>query len=258
MQSCLYQGYVQHRRLSPAKHVFRYGLYLAYLDLDELPSLLDGRHGLSQHRFSPASFRRADHLGDPNRPLADAVADLVEDRTGRRPEGPVRLLTLLRNWGYYFSPLSLYYCFDRAGQSVDTVVAEVSNTPWLERHWYVLDSSNRMGQQAELRFGHPKDFHVSPFLDMDLQYAWHLQEPGEQLKLAIINSRGDERVVDVSMVMKRRELTRGVMLRTLARYPWMTGRVVRAIYWQAFWLWWKKCPFYVHPKSCQDPETGQT
>ena len=257
MQSCLYQGYVQHRRLSPAEHVFRNALYLAYLDLDELPALLDGKHGLGRRWFTPASFRRADHLGDPSRPLADAVADLVQERTGRRPEGPVRLLTLLRNWGYFFSPLSLYYCFDRAGHTVDTVVAEVSNTPWLERHWYVLDSSNRKGEPARLRFRHPKNFHVSPFLDMDIQYDWYLKEPGEQLTVAIVSSRGDERLFDVSMVLKRRELTRSKMLRTLARFPWMTGRVVQAIYWQAFWLWWKKCPFYVHPKSRKGPETGQ-
>ena len=126
MLSCLYQGYVQHRRLTPAKHVFRYGLYMAYLDLDELPSLLQGGAGLHQARFSPASFCRTDHLGDPKQPLSDAVRDLVQDQTGWRPAGPIRLLTLLRNWGYYFNPLSLYYCFDRTGQVVDAVVAEVT------------------------------------------------------------------------------------------------------------------------------------
>jgi DUF1365 family protein len=102
MHSCLYQGYVQHRRLSPAKHVFRYGLYLAYLDLDELPALLNGRSGLGQAAFAPASFRRTDRPGDPQTPLADAVRNLVEERAGWRPVGPIRLLTLLRNWGYYF------------------------------------------------------------------------------------------------------------------------------------------------------------
>ena len=254
MHSCLYQGTVQHRRLSPAKHVFRYRLYLAYLDLDELPTLLNGGHGLGQRRLSPASFRRADHQGDPRRPLAETVADLVQERTGRRPEGPIRLLTLLRNWNYYFNPLSLYYCFDGPGRTVQTVVAEVSNTPWLERHWYVLDSSHRFGAPGRLRFHHPKDFHVSPFMGMEMQYAWYLNEPGAQLKVAIVNCRGAERVFDVSMVLQRRELTRGSLARTLVRHPWMTGRVVQAIYWQAFLLWWKKCPFYSHPKLEPGPE----
>ena len=257
MYSCIYTGYVQHRRLSPAEHVFRYGLYMLYLDLDELPALLKGGCGLHQARFLPASFCRTDHLGNPQVPLADAVRDMVEERTGWRPVGPVRLLTLLRNWGHYFCPLCLYHCFDRSGQTVDAVVAEVSNTPWHERHWYVLWQGNRVGEPSQLRFRHPKGFHVSPFMDMDMLYDWHLREPGAELTVAIVNSRGDERLFDVSLVLKRRELSRWSMLRSLARHPWMTGRVTQAIYWQAIWLWWKRCPFYPHPKPDEKSEAQQ-
>jgi len=254
MHSCIYTGYVQHRRLSHAEHVFRYGLYLVYLDLEELPALLEGGYGLGRVRFSPGSFRRTDHLGDPHVPLADAVRGLVEDRTGWRPVGPIRLLTFLRNWGHYFSPLSLYYCFDQAGQTVDAVVAEVTNTPWRERHWYVLWKGNHIGEPSQLRFRHPKGFHVSPFMDMDMLYEWHLHKPGAQLSAAIVNSRRDERLFDVSLFLKRRELSRWSMLRALARHPWMTGRVIQAIYWQAFRLWWKKCAYYPHPSHGQGSE----
>ncbi len=190
MHSCIYTGYVQHRRLSPAEHVFRYRLYMVYLDLEELPALLSGGYGLHGAGFSPASFRRTDHLGDPHVPLANAVRNLVEERTGWRPVGPIRLLTLLRNWGYYFCPLCLYYCLDRSGQTVDAVVAEVSNTPWRERHWYVLGRGNHIGEPSQLRFQHPKHFHVSPFMDMDMRYEWRLYEPGAELSVAIINFRG--------------------------------------------------------------------
>ena len=257
MHSCIYIGHVRHRRLSPAEHVFRYGLYMLYLDLEEMPALLEGGYGLHQAPFSPASFRRTDHVGDPQVPLADAVRNLVEERTSWRPVGPIRLLTLLRNWGYYFCPLCLYYCFDRTGQTVDAVVAEVSNTPWHERNWYVLWEGNRIGEPSQLRFRHPKGFHVSPFMDMNMLYQWHLHEPGGQLSVAIVNSRGDERLFDVSLVLKRRELNRWSMLRSLSRYPWMTGRVIQAIYWQAFRLWWKKCPYYPHPIHDQGPEVRQ-
>ena len=257
MHSCLYQGHVQHRRLSPAEHAFRYGMYLVYLDLDELPALLKGSYGLSGAVFAPASFRRADHLGDPQMPLADAVRDLVQERTGGRPAGPIRLLTLLRNWGYYFNPLSLYYCFAPGTQEVEAVVAEVSNTPWRERHWYVLWQGNRSGEPSQLKFRHPKDFHVSPFLDLDFVYQWHLSPPREQLTVALATLRGEERVFDASFSLKRCELTRGNMLRTLARSPWMTARVVQAIYWQAFRLWRKRCPFYPHPKHRQRAEAQQ-
>ncbi len=257
MESCLYEGYLQHRRLKPAEHVFRYRLYLVYLDLDELPSVLGGGYGVQRAAFSPASFLRRDHLGDADVPLHDAVRTLVEERTGWRPTGPIRLLTLLRNWGYFFCPLSLYYCFDDGGRIVEAVVAEVTNTPWLERHWYVLWEGNRIGQPPRLRFRHPKHFHVSPFMDMDMSYEWSLRPPSKTLSVAIVNRRGDERLFDVGLVLKRRELSRGSMLRALVRHPWMTARVTQAIYWQAFRLWWKKCPFYPHPKHSRRSKADQ-
>jgi uncharacterized protein len=257
MLSCLYQGYVQHRRLTPAKNVFRYGLYMAYLDLDELATLLQGGTGLHQARFSPASFCRTDHVGDSKQALSDAVKDLVQSQTGWRPTGPIRLLTLLRNWGYFFNPLSLYYCFERTGQVVDVIVAEVTNTPWRERHWYVLHGGNRIGDSTQLRFRHPKAFHVSPFMGMDMQYEWHLTPPGAQLTAAIVNTRGGKRQFDVSLALERRELSRWTMLRSLARYPWMTARVTQAIYWQAFRLWRKKCPFYPHPTCSEEQGPAQ-
>ena len=99
---------------------------------------------------------------------------------------------------------------------------------------------------------------MSPFMDMDMQYEWHLTQPGAQLSVAIVNSRGDERLFDVSLALERRELSRWTMLRALARYPWMTARVTQAIYWQAFRLWRKKCPFYPHPECIQRTEAGAT
>jgi DUF1365 family protein len=163
----------------------------------------------------------------------------------------------LRNWGYFFNPLSLYYCFDCTGQVVDAFVAEVTNTPWRERHWYVLHGGNRIGDSTQLRFRHPKAFHVSPFMDMDMQYEWQLTQPGAQLTAAIDNTLGGERQFDVRLALARCELSRWTMLRSLARYPWMTARVTQAIYWQAFRLWRKKCPFYPHPTCSKEQGPAQ-
>lgn len=247
MHSCLYHGRVHHRRWQPAEHAFHYALFLAYLDLDELPMLLQGGFALSRRAFSAASFCRGDHLGDPSTPLADAVRDLAEERTGWRPSGAIRLLTPLRNWGHYFSPLSLYYCFGPDAETVEGIVAEVTNTPWHERHWYVLWHGNRTGQSHELRFHHPKAFHVSPFMRMDLEYQWHLTVPGEQLAVSITSFERQQRLFAAGMALRRRELTRGNMLRLLVRFPWMNARVVEAIHWQALRLWWKGCPYVPHP-----------
>ena len=167
MHSCIYEGRVTHRRFSPVKHQFQYRLFMVYLDLAELPELLTRRSLISDYRSSCASFLRNDHLKDTPGLLNDATRELVEDRTGVRLRGPVRLLTQLRYFGYYLSPLNLYFCFDADGSKVETVVAEVNNTPWGEQHCYVLWEGNRAAPDAALRFTHEKSFHVSPFIDMD-------------------------------------------------------------------------------------------
>jgi len=247
MLSCIYEGQVRHRRLSPVTHQFSYRLFMLYLDLDEAPSVLQSGLGLGEGRFLPASFRREDHLGERAMPLPDALRRLVKARTNQDLPGPVRLLTLLRSFGYYFSPLNLYYCFDGDGTTVTCIVAEVTNTPWLEKHWYVLWEGNRVGIPTQLRFRHAKGFHVSPFMDMNAWYEWHLSEPGPRLTVSLANCNDHGRYFDVSMVLNRRELSRGALTGTLLRYPWMTGRVSQAIYWQALRLWLKKCPLYPHP-----------
>lgn len=222
--SCAYEGWVRHRRFEPVEHAFRYPLALVYLDLEELPGALDG-----WPRWL-ASFRRADYLGDPARPLRDEVLDLVEARTGARPAGPVRLLTQLRHLGFSFNPVSFYFCFD--GDRVETVVAEVTNTPWRERHAYVLD-----GDVVA------KAFHVSPFLGMDAEYAWRVSEPGAALSIEIEHRAEGRRVFDATLSLRRRALTP----RLLARHPAGPLAVAARIYLQALRLKLKGVPYHPHP-----------
>lgn len=248
MESCIYRGHLWHRRVTPVEHGFRYALFMMYLDLAEVPRLLRNGVVLYGAPFSPASFRREDHFGDPRQPLDAAVRELVERRTAWRPKGPIRLLTNLRQFGYYFSPLNLFYCFDREDTRVEAVVAEVSNTPWLQRHCYVLWQGNRKESTGELEFQHPKAFHVSPFLDMDFDYHWRLTPPGHGLKVYLADYRGDERVFHAGLALRRRPLSRWEMLRTVLRHPMMCARIVLGIHWHALRLWRKGCPFYAHPK----------
>jgi len=256
MHSCIYVGRIHHRRHVPLEHGFRYRLYMLYVDLDELPRVRRGWL-LPEARFAPVAFRRDDHMKGTQSSLSDAVRELVESRTGERPAGPIRLLTGPRCFGYYFSPLNLYYCFDPGGGSVRAVVAEVSNTPWREVHYYVLSDGNRTGESGELCFTHPKDFHVSPFMDMDLRYDWRLCQPGSRLAVEIDNFRQDELVFEARLELTRRELRRTRLLRMLLQHPWMTGRIIQGIYFQAFRLWRKKCPFYPHPEHLSRPPEGR-
>ena len=253
MNSCIYTGHLQHKRLVPLPHRFRYRLFMLYLDLDELPDLTE--RGLpSRSRLSLLSFQREDHLGDPNRPLREAVEDLVEERTQTRPKGPIRLLTLPRNGGYYFSPINLYYCFSPSEDRVETVVAEVSNIPWREMHCYVLSDRNRTGKPNQLHFDHPKGFHVSPFMDMDMRYDWRLTVPGDRLSVGITNRRAKQRLFQAALTLTRRTLSRASLARTFLCYPWWNARIVLGIHYQALRLWRKGCPYYPHPKHAATGE----
>ena len=246
-QSCLYHGTVRHRRFEPVGHEFRYSISFLYLDLDELESPSGPLGFLSRRRRSWASFYRPDHLGSADRPLRDSVLDLVAAEWPDHPEiGPIRLLTLWRSWGTYFSPVSFYYGFDPAGQRVEFLVAEVSNTPWGERHNYVLPNRGE-GSESHLDLNNPKVFHVSPFLPIDMHYRWQLSVPTTTLSLHLETCREDRCMLDATLTLRRRPLTRATWLAALARNPWPPARVLSAIYWQALRLWIKKVPFYPHP-----------
>ena len=202
-KSCLYVGRVRHRRFTPREHKFSYKLFLVYLDLSELPSVFDGHWLWSIEKVNIASFRRSDHLGDKKIPLDISVRDHIETETGRRPEGPIRLLTHLSYFGFRFNPVSFYYCFDKDDTKLEFIVAEVNNTPWGEQYCYVLDSRDNQSdtQQSDdrlHRYFENKRFHVSPFMPMDMQYDWRLSTPGKTLSVHMENHQHDKKVFDAT------------------------------------------------------------
>ncbi len=250
--SCLYEGWVRHRRMSPRGHAFTFPLFMAFLDLDELEQVFRGRLLWSARGPNVAWFRRADYLGDRRVPLDRAVRERVEAETGRRPEGPIRVLTHLRYLGYCFNPVSFYYCYDADERSVETIVAEITNTPWKERHAYVLDASSDLGPRtpgATRRFAFGKAFHISPFMPMDQRYDWRLSEPGERVAVHMRNEEAGGRVFDATLAMRRVEMTTASMARALVRYPAMTVQVIAAIHWHALRLWLKRVPVHAHPRT---------
>lgn len=247
MQSSLYAGWVRHRRDAPVPHAFRYRLCLLYLDLAELPRALEGRWLWSARRPALARWHRGDHLGDPARGLDGEVRDLVEGHTGRRPVGPIRLLTAPRVLGYGFNPVSFYYCWDADDRMLEAVVAEINNTPWGERHCYVLPASHSEGTPGKLRFRFGKDFHVSPFLPMDMRYDWRFSTPGDRLLVHMENWRDGARQFDATMTLDRVPITGTALTGALLRYPLLPLKVSAAIYWQAFRLWLKRVPVHTHP-----------
>jgi DUF1365 family protein len=253
MESFLYEGTMRHRRFTAPSRSFTYSLFMMYLDLGELDAVFARRWFWSTRAPNLAWFRRADHYGDPSIPLDAAIRDLVAERTGVRPEGPIRLLTHLRYLGHGFNPVSFYYCFATDGRTLETIVAEVSNTPWNERHMYVLPEAENRGRGDAKRYDFKKAFHVSPFLGMDHDYGWRFGTPptrdGDKLWVHMENRKGDARVFEATLSLERRPITGAELARAVILRPAMTVQVVASIYWQALRLWVRRARFYPHPRT---------
>ena len=253
LRSCLYEGWVRHRRFTDGSNAFRYRMIQPMFDLAELDEVFRGRWFWSTRRPNWAWFRRADHHGDPGRPLHACIRELVAERLGRTPAGGIRLLTHPRYLGYVMNPVSFYYCDDAEG-NLDAIVAEIHNTPWGERHCYVLDVAAARGSgtgRAAWRFGFEKAFHVSPFQPMDQRYDWRFNEPGDRLLVHMCNHGSGEAgppVFDATLVMRRRAISGPALARVLALHPCMTAGVIARIYWQALRLKLKGATFHPHPR----------
>ena len=247
--SCLYAGTIRHRRTEP-QNEFCHRLTLAYVDLDEVGSLLGGR--LVRPAPGLLRFRRRDYLGDPAQPLAAAVADRVQELSGRRPGGPIRVLTQLRSWGLCFNPVSFYYCLDAAAERVEAILAEVTNTPWGERHSYLLHGDT--DAPGILRGSFAKQLHVSPFMGMDHTYHARASAPDRSLSVHIESRHDGSAVFDATLAMQRVALTRASAARLTVRYPLATARVLALIYGHAVGL--KLAGARVHPHPRAEKVTG--
>jgi DUF1365 family protein len=243
--SAIYEGWVAHRRSSPVEHSFRYRIFMPLFDLGELPELLDGIPLWSARGRAPAGVRRSDYLGDESVPLADAARDLVEERTGARPGGPVKLLANPRYWGFAMNPVAFYYLYGEGpGAGVEAMIAAVTNTPWGETRSYVLDAGPN-----GLRGDFAKRMQDSPFMPMGQSYEWSASEPGERLAVSIRNVEDGRCVFEASIGLERREITAARMRSLLLRYPPMTLATAARIYAQAVRLKLKGVPYFAHPEG---------
>ena len=247
LRSAVYEGQVQHRRFAVAGNHFRYRLFQPFIDLAELDRIFEHRWLWSQNRRNLAEFRRSDYFGDAALPLDVALRQRVAHELDRPAPGPIRLLTHLRYFGYVQNPVSFYYGYREDGETLDWILTEITNTPWGERHAYLLPAERAERKGRALHFLFDKAFHVSPFLPMARRYHWVFTPPGDDLHVHMDVMAGDTREFDATLTLQRRPWQGNTLASCLARYPFMSMKVVAGIYWQALRLSLKRVPFHSHP-----------
>jgi DUF1365 family protein len=252
-QSAIYTGTLHHQRKSPKFHDFRYQVTFFYIDLAEVKRIFNLPLFFWDRFPRIFGFNRNRYLAG-GASLDQTVRDLIFAKTAKKHEGPIRMLSQISYFGFCFNPVSFFYCFDRSGEHLEFIVAEVSNTPWNERKSYVFPC-NRDDEQH--RFEFKKDFHVSPFFPMNLEYVWIFKSPnprvGSSLNVLMEdwNDSRTERVFFANLVLNPQPMTRSNLFKNIVSFPFMTFKTFGAIYIQAMRLWIKKVPFYSHPKNIQ-------
>ena len=250
MNSSLYFGRVRHHRKSPKIHNLEYGIFMAHLFLDELKEVFKGRWLWSINNPNLSSFKRTDYHRPEIESLQDAVRDTMTRQLGEKMSGKVSILTHLRTFGYCFNPVTFYYLWGDDLTSPVAIMTEITNTPWGERYakcfrWKDTD----MNEKSEYDFR--KEFHVSPFIGMDVDYDWRFQNPQETVKIDMYLRQNNKSFFSAHLHLKQKAISFKNLSMALIRFPFMTLKVTAAIYWNALLLKLKGCPFYSHPKHLE-------
>nr|WP_306288264.1 DUF1365 domain-containing protein [Pseudoalteromonas sp. WY3] len=241
MTSAVYLGDVKHRRFAVKSHSFSYPLYMMWVDLNN-PQQLNGVHSqLGSSGFKALKFNQADYLNkDPQLntfSLVERARKHLAKLGVKQTFSHVYMLGQLRCLGIYFSPVNFYFFGDN-DTKFSYMIAEVSNTPWNERHYYLAP--------LEKKVNFKKTFSVSPFMDLDMNYHWHIRQTQDKALIQIKNIRDEQVLFDATLRLKRHELTEQQVSRLLKRFPAMTWSIFKGIYYQALKLFIKRVPFLGH------------
>lgn len=237
------KGRIWHRRQVPFGHRFQYPLWLLWCDLSRLDKLLE-QHWAWGRRWRPVTVRNRDFIDHSEQPLDEKARAKAVELGLDWQSGRVFLLGQARTLGTLFNPLVLYVHLPEGGDSPDSMLAEVQNTPWKETHFYPISLREQDGQWVH---EHDKTFHVSPFLPLALRYHWHLHTTFPDWRLTLEDRDGDTTVFQAGLNVTLDPATSHNMGMALWRFGAQGLVTLARIYWQAFRLWRKGARFYAHP-----------
>ena len=246
MNSAFYVGRLAHARMTPTPHRFSYQVFMPFVDVERLSDITHQTLGWGSRPLAPARFIRSDFIGDENLSVAEAVKRRIFEETNQQFEGRIFLLANWRYFGLQNTPIACYFCKGTTSERLEFIVAEVTNTPWCERHSYVLPVDH---SEALFQTEFQKELHVSPFHGMQQQYRWSSTVPDKTLAIKLTNLEEGKRVFHASLTLSRLPITRLTGLFLLARFPFETAKVTAGIYWQALVLFMRRVPLFAHPKN---------
>lgn len=244
----IYSGEVMHARLKPVGHRFSYSVFSLLVDVDRLQELRRMTPLLGVNAAGPASFWEKDHVERAGETLR-AYVDRLLAGAGLSAPASVRLLAYPRILGYVFNPISVYFCYDEAGELTALIYA-VRNT-FGERHTYVAPVLPGELSAAGVRQTRAKLFHVSPFVGMAARYDFRVLPPGRAVRLRIHESEAGEPLLAATFGGRARPLGTLTLAACLLKFPLMTWKIVAGIHWEALKLWLKGLRFHHSPPPPQ-------
>jgi DUF1365 family protein len=243
----MFTGVVRHRRFVEKPHQFSYNVLMFCFDIGDVAHAFKDIKQISIETFNWFSFYRNNYLTHPEIPLDEYARQLVAAKFQTYPKGKIYLLTNLSCLGYCFNPISLYLIFDEHKEHLDYLIIEVTNTPWGEKHNYVLEALASPKNEV-YTFQFQKELHVSPFMAMNYEYQFNLKLNKNKITVHMENHRDGKKDFDATLMLTALPQTQ-TSFKHIRRYALMTYKVAVAIYWQALKLWMKGVSFHAHPNS---------
>ena len=247
LKSAFYIGKIFHKRCAPKVHQFTYPLYMMLVDLDEVEQLHHQHWWFSNKRWAPLELKESDYfkgIDQTNAPAQQTKLKqkslLIAQNLGADISNITRvaMLAQLRCFGIYFSPVNFFFLYQ--DETAKYLLAEVSNTPWNKKHCYLIDLQQPQPSQ--------KCFHVSPFMDLNMDYHWQIQAPDEHTSIGIENWRSQELLFSALFSAKKYSITTHSIFKVLLQWPLVSLSILKGIYWQASKLFIKGVP-YISPTN---------